>query len=493
MMRRMHADVFAKVQRLSTNFHVNSFAGANARKIGRGVERVEDILDRVWFNFLPAVALAIGFTVVLFRFAPLIGVIMLGGMGVYATLSISLNLYLSKYYAWVDEADTRMNASTVDTLTANTLVKSFGAEEREDRRHDGFLREWQRRQWRTWNTATAVYAIQLACLLAIELAVFLTAIRLWQRGDFTAGGFIVIVFYVGQLWGRLLDIGRNIRDFLRSLAHCQEMVALWNRPFHVQDRPGAHPLRVTGGLIEFDRVKFRYEQQGRAIFEDFSVTIRPGERVALVGHSGGGKSSFVKLLLRFYDIDSGVIRIDGQDIATVTQESLRTAIAMVPQDPILFHRTIAENIAYGRIDATEEEVRRAAALAHAAEFIERLPKTYDTLVGERGVKLSGGERQRVAIARAILAGRPILVLDEATSSLDSVSEGYIQDGLHVLMQGRTSIVIAHRLSTIKSVDRILVIEHGKIVEQGTHAELVAREGGMYRQLYELQAGGFIGE
>ena len=270
-------------------------------------------------------------------------------------------------------------------------------------------------------------------------------------------------------------------------------MGLMHTPLGVSDVAEADQLSVRRGEIQFENVRFHYDKASKAVFQDFSLTVAAGERVALVGHSGGGKSTIVKLLLRLYDLNQGRILIDGQDIAKVTQKSLRRSVALVPQDPILFHRSIAENIAYAKPGATSVDIERVAKLAHAHEFIERLPKKYDTLVGERGVKLSGGERQRIAIARAMLADTPVLILDEATSSLDSLSEGFIQEALARLIQGRTTIVIAHRLSTIKRVDRILVIEVGKIVEEGSHAALLKKKDGLYRNFYELQAGGFIGE
>jgi ATP-binding cassette subfamily B protein len=240
-------------------------------------------------------------------------------------------------------------------------------------------------------------------------------------------------------------------------------------------------------------VTFRYGGQSRALYEDFSVTIAPGERIGLVGHSGSGKSTFVKLIQRLHDVEGGAIRIDGQDVAEVTQESLRSRIALVPQEPVLFHRSLAENIAYGKPGASMAEIVAAAKQAHAHGFIVALPGGYDTLVGERGVKLSGGERQRVALARAILADAPILILDEATSSLDSVSEALIQDAVEELMRHRTTLIVAHRLSTVQRVDRILVFDGGRIVEQGTHAQLIARDGGHYRALFETQTLGLLGE
>lgn len=260
----------------------------------------------------------------------------------------------------------------------------------------------------------------------------------------------------------------------------------------IADKPGAHDLAIrrtslSGAEIAFRDVTFRYHAGERTIYDGLSVDIRPGERVALVGASGSGKSTFVKLIQRLYDVERGAVLIDGQDVAQVTQGSLRRAIALVPQDPILFHRSLAENIAYGKPGATREEIVDAARKAYAHDFIAALPQGYDTLVGERGIKLSGGERQRVAIARAILADSPILILDEATSSLDSVSEHFIQKALETLMEGRTTLTIAHRLATIQKAERILVFDQGKIIEEGTHTELLVQPDSRYRHLYEMQA------
>jgi ATP-binding cassette subfamily B protein len=264
-----------------------------------------------------------------------------------------------------------------------------------------------------------------------------------------------------------------------------------SHPLGVVDRKGAKPIRIREGEVLFDRVTFRYGGQMEPLFRDFTLRIAPGERVGLVGHSGSGKTTFVKLLQRLYDVTDGRILIDGQEIAEATQMSLRGQIALVAQDPVLFHRSLAENIAYGRPGASMAEIERAARLANAHDFIVRQPKGYATLVGERGVKLSGGERQRVALARAFLADAPILILDEATSSLDSESEALIQEAMERLMAGRTAIVIAHRLSTVRMLDRILVFEHGRVVEEGTHEELVQQMGGVYKRLFERQALGLL--
>ena len=493
VMEKVHMDAFAHVQRLSTNFHVNEFAGSTARKVGRGTDAIETMIDRFWFNFLPLVLLTLGFMIVLGVFAPLIGVAIVGGIIVYVPISISLNIILARYHAWTDRQDTRITGSMVDAISGNPAVKAFGAEKREDARHGKVVRIWRDRLFKTWGIGVFITWLQFMLLMLMEFSLLLTAIYLWSQGKFTAGGFLVVTFYLMQLWGRLFDIGQQFRNYLKASAHVVEMVGLTQTPLGVLDMPQASALIVRKGEIRFEQVRFRYENTPKPVFADFSLTIAPGEKVALVAHSGGGKSTFVKLLLRLYDIESGKILIDGQESTEVTQKSLRRSIALVPQDPVLFHRSIAENIAYAKPGATPADIERVAKLAHAHEFIDKLPKKYDTLVGERGVKLSGGERQRIAIARAMLADTPIIVLDEATSSLDSLSEQYIQEALALLMKGRTTIVIAHRLSTIKRVDRILVIEGGKLVEEGSHGELLKKQDGRYKNFFELQAGGFIGE
>jgi len=313
------------------------------------------------------------------------------------------------------------------------------------------------------------------------------AILLWQRGLANAGDIALVLTSFFVLQGYLRDIGQHVRNLQRSVNDMEELVEVEQHPLGIEDRPTARFIPIEEGRIDFDHVTFHYGKHETALYRDFSVTIPAGQRVGLVGHSGSGKTTFVKLIQRLYDVSSGAIRIDGHDIREMTQSSLRQQIAIVQQEPILFHRSLAENIAYARPGATRAEIVEAARLASAHDFIAALPKGYETMVGERGVKLSGGERQRVAIARAFLADSPILILDEATSSLDSESEMLIQKAMERLMVGRTTIVIAHRLSTVRALDRLLVFDKGRIVEEGTHETLVARDGGIYRRLFERQA------
>jgi ATP-binding cassette, subfamily B, bacterial len=345
-------------------------------------------------------------------------------------------------------------------------------------------------RYATWNRSVNSQTLQTAVLLVLEIVIMYFAIGAWSRGELTIGDFALIQAVIVQLWSVIWNIIGVFKDMSEALADAQEGVDLLNMPYDIVDVPGAKKLKVTEGAVIFDRVQFNYNET-REVLKDFSLAVKPREKIALVGPSGAGKSTVVKILLRYYDLTGGKILVDGQDISKVTQESLRASIAMVPQDPLLFHRSLMDNIRYGKRNATDKEVYEAAKKAHCHEFISALSDGYNTFVGERGIKLSGGERQRVAIARAILKNAPILVLDEATSSLDSESEQLIHEALHELMRDKTVIVIAHRLSTIMEMDRIVVVQEGRIVDSGTHQELLKRVG-TYKKLWEIQAGGFAG-
>ena len=323
-------------------------------------------------------------------------------------------------------------------------------------------------------------------MIVVHFILLYLALKFWQNDIITLGTIVLLETYLFRLFDKLWNVGKNIRVIYEAMADANEMTEILIKPLEVMMFP-MPKLAVKSGAIEFKNVSFGYHKD-QDVLNNFDLAIKPGERVALIGPSGGGKSTIIKLLLRFFDLNGGEILIDGQDIYKTQQDSLRAQLSLVPQDPILFHRSLIENIRYAQPEAKDSEVVKAAKLAHAHEFISSFPDGYNTLVGERGVKLSGGERQRVAIARAILKDAPILVLDEATSSLDSESEQFIQDALKSLMQGRTTIVVAHRLSTIMQMDRIVVIDGGKIVEQGKHEELLKIREGLYQRLWEIQAG-----
>jgi ABC-type multidrug transport system fused ATPase/permease subunit len=335
-----------------------------------------------------------------------------------------------------------------------------------------------------------IWAGQGAFMVVIQVGLLFGALHLWLAGKLVVGDFVLIQVYVLGIIDNLVGVGRELRRIYDAVADAGEMLEILMTPHEIQDIPDAKDLQIKDAAIHFDNVRFTYASQSDAVLNDFDVSIRGGERVGLVGRSGAGKSTVTKLLLRTYDLNSGSISIDGQDISKVTQESLHRAVSVVPQESILFHRSLRDNIAYGKIDADEDEIEEAAKLAQAHDFISLLPLGYETLVGERGVKLSGGERQRVAIARAILKDAPILVLDEATASLDSESEVAIQKALRELMKGKTVIAIAHRLSTLREMDRIIVLDHGSIVEEGSHDELLQKSG-IYADLWRHQAGGFL--
>ncbi len=490
MMQDVKAEAFARVQAFSASWHAESFSGAVVRQVLRGAGAVDALNDVVAFSLLPGITVLVGASLLLGLRWPAMGIAVGAGCAAYLVLTVWLSVSWVSPAAQLSNAwDTRVSGALADAITCNASVKAFGAELREEDRLDGVLGKWARRTDRTWMRGVGSFSLQGLALLGLQLLIIGTITWLWRRGKAGAGDVATVLTMYFVLHGYLRTMGQTVREVQRGVNDMAELVALHRAKPEVTDRPGAGKLRVGAGRIEFDQVWFGYGVHGTALFDGLSVSIRGGERVGLVGPSGSGKSSFVRLIQRLHDLQDGTIRIDGQDIAGVQQASLRRQIAVVPQEPTLFHRTLAENIAYGRPGASAAEIEQAARLAHAHEFIVRQPKGYATLVGERGIKLSGGERQRVAIARAFLADAPILILDEATSSLDSESEAAIQAAMETLIEGRTAIVIAHRLSTVRAMDRILVFDRGRIVEEGPHDALVARTGGVYRRLFERQAMG----
>jgi ATP-binding cassette subfamily B protein len=492
LMFRFAGESFWRVQRFSTDWHANNFAGAIVRRITRGMWAVDTMDDILLLEMLPALLVLVGASLLLGLRWPGMGLMVAIGAVTYIAISVSLSLfYVAPAARLSNTQDTRIGAAIADAISCNAVVKSFGAESREDDRLTKILGKWHNRTSRTWVKATVNGSLQMLLLQGLRTLVLAYTVWLWWKGRATAGDMTFVLTSYFIVHGYLRDVGQHVRNLQRSANEMEEMVHFHSQPLGVSDRADARSIHVRGGEILYDRVTFCYAGQVEPLFKDFSLRIRSGERVGLVGHSGSGKTTFVKLLHRLYDVGSGRIVIDGQDTSQVTQASLREQLALVPQEPVLFHRTLAENIAYARPDAAMEEIEHAARLANAHEFIERQPKGYHTQVGERGVKLSGGERQRVALARAFLANTPVLVLDEATSSLDSESEALIQEAMERLMAGRTSIVIAHRLSTVRMLDRILVFDRGRVVEEGTHDQLVQREGGTYRRLFERQALGLF--
>ncbi|MBV8551938.1 MAG: ABC transporter ATP-binding protein [Acidobacteriaceae bacterium] len=494
MMSRMAADAFWRVQRLSTDWHASTFAGSTVRRITRGMWAVDLMNDTILLALLPALIVLFGVSITLgFRWLSM-GLLVTGAAAVYIAISVSLSVgYVAPAARLSNEQDSRIGAALADAITCNSVVKSFGGEAREEARLARAFHKWRARTWRHWILGTRSGTAQLGILVCLRTLVLLYALRLWWLGTASIGDITFVLTSYLIVHGYLRDIGQHVANLQRSVNEMEELVRIQHEPLGVEDHPEARSLNVTSGGVVFERVTFQYGRHVTPLFEDFSLEIRPGERVGLVGHSGSGKSTFVKLLHRLYEVNGGRILIDRQDIARVTQASLRTQLALVSQEPILFHRSLAENIAYARPDAGLREIEAAADLANAHGFISKQPKGYATLVGERGIKLSGGERQRVALARAFLADSPVLILDEATSSLDAESEAAIQEAMSRLMAGRTSIVIAHRLSTVRMLDRILVFDSGRVVEEGTHESLLAKPDGTYRRLFEKQALGLVSE
>jgi ATP-binding cassette subfamily B protein len=488
MMADIAADAFHRIQRFSTDWHANSFAGSTVRKVTRGMWALDLLNDTILVALFPSLVMLVGSTLLLGWYWPLMGAIIAVGSIIYIILTVSLSLgYVAPAASLANKWDTKLGGALADAVSCNAVVKGFGAEDREDHRLAQVVGKWRHRTRRTWVRGTFNGTAQGATLLVLRAAVIGFALYLWSEGQASAGdiAFVLTSFFVLQ--GYLRDVGMHVRNVQRSVNDMEELVDIQAQPLGIADHAGAKPIRITNGRIEFENVTFHYGSHRLPLYKDFSVEIAAGERVGLVGHSGSGKTTFVKLIQRLYDLNQGAILIDGQDIAAVSQASLRQQIAIVQQEPILFHRSLAENIAYARPGASQAEIEEAARLASAHDFIMRLPKGYGTLVGERGVKLSGGERQRVAIARAFLADAPVLILDEATSSLDSESEVLIQQAMERLMVGRTTLVIAHRLSTVRALDRLLVFDSGRIAEEGSHDALIRRDSGIYRRLFERQA------
>jgi ATP-binding cassette, subfamily B, bacterial len=488
IMSDVSRDAFMRVQRFSTDWHANSFAGSTVRKITRGMWALDLLNDTILMALLPSLAVLLGSMILLGLHWPSLGLVIAVGAMVYIPMIVMFSTRYIAPAARVSNAwDTKVGGTLADALSCNAVVKSFGAEAREDTRLARVISRWRTRVRRTWLRYNYTSTAQLAVLLCLRGSVIGGALLLWMAGHASPGDvtYVLTSYYIIHAY--LRDVGMHINNLQRSVNDMEELVAIHDEAIGIADVAGALPINVHGGRIVFEDVTFHYGDHRMALYDGLSVDIRAGERIGLVGRSGSGKTTFVKLVQRLYDVGDGRILIDGQDIAKATQHSLHSQIAIVQQDPILFHRSLAENIAYGRPGASMAAIEQAARLANAHDFILRLPKGYGTLVGERGVKLSGGERQRVALARAFLADAPVLILDEATSSLDSESEALIQQAMERLMEGRTSIVIAHRLSTVRSLDRILVFDRGAIVEQGTHASLANRVGGIYRGLFERQA------
>ncbi len=495
VMRDLNQRTFTVVQSQSMRFFENTYVGSLVTGARRFVKSFEPIADAFFFQLGPSFVLIILTLVVLSQEYPSLALIFAIWSVMFCVASFGIAKLRMKRDRIAAEKDSKVGGAFADSFTNESTVKSFGKEREEQQRFNGVTEEAYQHQKSAWLFGEILIRGQSLLHVAFELTFIAMVASRLREGTITAADFVFFQAYVLLLMLQLWEIGGTMHKVLRNVADAKEMAEIFNQRPEVQDAPTARPLNVEDGEIEFHAVNFSYvdlETRERHDVNDFTLHIQPGQSVALVGHTGAGKSTLVKLLLRYFDLNAGYIRIDRQDVANVTQLSLRQQIAVVPQQPELFHRTLRENIAFARPDASEEEIIRAAKRAHAWEFINRLPDGINTLVGERGVKLSGGERQRIALARAFLADAPILILDEATSALDSKTEHQIQSAIADLLEGRTCIVIAHRLSTIRRVDRIIVMENGSIAEEGTHSELLNQDG-VYADLWNHQSGNYIEE
>jgi len=488
---RIQTKLFSYLTDHGMEYFSNRFAGSISSKVSSASRGVGGIIDQLVWNYWTLVlSLVASLSYALWVNWKVASIVL-----VAAVVIVPANVYFARKKAVLAEMAealrTKLRGSIVDSITNVAAMIHFAARKSERSRIDALINDNYDADIRNKMFTNLLILGNSVALFLFAMVVLLVSTYLWSSGAITVGVLITLLSMMSNLLWSLSNIGNQMNYFAESYGELSNGLDELVIPHDITDAPDAGTLRVDGGEIQFDSVKFGYGD--KLVFDDFNLTIKPGQRIGLVGPSGAGKTTLVALLLRNTDVKGGAVRIDGADIRAVTQDSLHEAIAVVPQDPLLFHRTIRDNIAYGRPNATDEEVESAARKAEAHDFIVTLKDGYKTMVGERGIKLSGGQRQRIAIARAILKAAPVLILDEATSSLDSESESEIQIALQELMKGKTVVAIAHRLSTIKAMDRIIVMENGKIAEDGTHDELLQIKGGLYARLWAHQAGGFLEE
>jgi len=492
---RMYAirSLFDHLSLHSASYFNDRFSGALSEKVNIVAKSVNQLVSQFMYNIL---ALVIDFIVVgfiLFSTNSNLALAFVGGVIVL----VPINIFLTKNQKNLSEKSAELTSvlrgNVVDTISNITAVQQFSRRTFELKKLDKDIRESIVATLASVNNRQKVWAINNVLVGIFVVGIMITTFYLWSGELITVGSFVLVATLTRNFLFSLTNIGTNLNSIADSYAEMRNGLRDLSRPHDIVDKPSAKKLIIDKKEVAFDQVTFAYDKDPRRIFENLSFSVKGGEKIGVVGTSGAGKTTVMKLLLRQHDLTSGSIEIDGQNISAVTQESLRENVSIVPQEPMLFHRTIRENIMYGKLDATEEEMIEVAKKAQAHDFIESLPQKYDSLVGERGVKLSVGQRQRIAIARAFLKDAPILILDEATSALDSESEVAVQIALATLMEGKTVFAIAHRLSTLREMDRILVFKDGKVVEDGTHRTLLKNKEGVYASFWAHQAGGFIKE
>ena len=475
-MRRVSLRVFENLHQRELAFHLDRKTGGLARDIERGTNGISFLLRFTLFNIVPTlleILMVAGILFVVFNVSYVLAILV--AVVVYVVFSIKITEWRTKFVREANARDNQSNSRAIDSLLNYETVKYFNNERYEAEVYDRDLDDWEQARLKNRLSLAALNSGQALIIGLAMIVIMAMAVREVASGEITLGDFTMINAYLLQLFIPLNALGFVYREIRQALVNVERLFKLLADKPAIEDAPDATELAVNRGEVQFDHIHFAYRPD-RPILKDVNFSIPSGHKIAVVGASGAGKSTLARLLFRFYDVDQGAIRIDGQDIRQVTQDSLRSAIGVVPQDTVLFNDTLYQNLAYGRPEATEEEVYRAARMAHLEDFIHSLPEGYETKVGERGLKLSGGEKQRVAIARVILKNPPLLILDEATSSLDSLSEQAILTALKEVSQRRTTLVIAHRLSTVMDADSILVMEGGKIVESGHHQDLLARNG-----------------
>jgi len=484
-MRRLSTRVLAHLHALSLRYHLERRTGAISRDLERGTRSVSQILNYMAFSILPIlVEFSLVAGVLLTQYDPVFTLITFGTVGVYVVVTFAITEWRMDFRHHMNRLESEANSRALDSLINYETVKYFGNEKLEVARFDRMLGDWEHWAVKSQTSMSLLNFAQGAVIAAGVTVIMFFAAHQVTAGVLSIGDLVLVNAFLLQLFIPLNFLGIVYRQIKYALADMDLVFKLLERRPEITDAPDARPLKLSGGHVRFERVHFAYQPE-RPILRGVDFEVPPGRTVAVVGPSGAGKSTLARLLFRFYDVSGGAILIDGQDIRRVTQQSLRAAIGIVPQDTVLFNDTIYYNILYGRPDARREEVERAAELAHIRAFIESLPDGWDTVVGERGLKLSGGEKQRVAIARVLLKDPCIMVFDEATSSLDSHTEKAIQETLAQVAENRTTLVIAHRLSTVVDADEILVMDGGRILERGTHETLLAR-GGRYAEMWALQ-------